>query len=298
MMHVNYDEQQPRYLEYLSFLYFLSSVFFLGALVPFHRTMWLSLLLGAALALPLLLALHRLISRFGQGKAMLSAAAAAAACLFAVTLYCFSQFLDACVLQELPMWLFPGAFLLCCAYTAAKDIHVLERFSKLCGPVILILLFLALCSGGAKASLTMEYGFFSWRDFMPPRAQALTGGGMFFALLFLVQYLVLAVLVNAKRKTPAPFKDAAKGFWLSAVFLSASCLVAALALGPDVFELLAYPVYYPPGLTGTAEYLERIEVILLAVFVFSEFVKTSLCLMAIKEALLVIFSKKNFQERN
>lgn len=281
-----YEEQQPRYLEYLAFLYFLSSIFFLGALIPFHRMIWASLLLGAFLALPFLWGCHKLITRYGVGRLLLLLTSILAAGLCAATLYCLSDFLAFCVLQELPIWLFPAAFLLCCIYAALKDIHVLERFSKLCGPVALLLLFLSICSGISKVRLSMSYGYFAWRDFLPPSISSFLAGIVFFAVLFFVEGLVLITILNIKRKTPAVFKDTAKGFILSAFFLSAAYLVTVLALGPDVFELLTFPIYYPPGLTGTAEYLERIEVILLAVFILSEFVKTSVCLMMIKESLL------------
>lgn len=286
-----YEEQQPRYLEYLAFLYFLSSIFFLGALIPFHRMMWATLLCGGLLALPFLYGVHKLIHRYGIGKPLLALTAVIAALFAALTLYCLSEFLFSCVLQELPVWLFPAAFLLCCIYAAVKDIHVLERFSKLCGPVVLLLLFLAVCSGIAKVRLSFTYGFFSWRDYTATSAGAFFSGVLFFAVLFFSEGIVLLTILNQKRKTPAIFKDAAIGFLLSIVFLSAAYLVTVLALGPDVFELLTYPVYYPPGLTGNAEYLERIEVILLAVFILSEFVKTAVCLMMIKESLLVILGK-------
>lgn len=290
-----YEEEQPRYLEYLSFLYFLSSIFFLGALIPFHRTMWINLFLGAVITIPLLYGVQRLIRRFGVGKLLPILAAVIATVLCAISIYCLSQFLFSCVLQSLPIWMFPAAFLLCCAYVASKDIHVLERFSKLCGPVILVLLFLAICSGISKVRLSFSYGFFAWRDFISLSPKAFIPGTLFFAALFFLEGFVLITILNIKRKTPAVFKDMAKGFILSTVFLAAAYLTTVLALGPDVFELLTYPVYYPPGLTGTAEYLERIEVILLAVFIFSEFVKTGVCLMMIKESIYLIGRRSNTQ---
>ncbi|WP_130863811.1 GerAB/ArcD/ProY family transporter [Bacilliculturomica massiliensis] len=289
------EEQQPKYQEYLAFVYFLSSVFFLGALIPFHRMIWAGILLGAFLALPFLYGVHKLIARYGTGKSLLLLAGLLSCGLCAVTLYCLSDFLAFCALQELPVWFFPAAFLLCCVYGAVRDIYVLERFSKLCGPVVLALLFLAVCSGISKVRLSLSYGFFAWRDFLAPSFSAFLAGTVFFAVLFFAEGLVLLTIMNAKRKTPAVFKDTVRGFLLSAFFLAAAYLVTVLALGPDVFEMLTYPIYYPPGLTGTAEYLERIEVILLAVFILSEFVKTAVCLLTIKESLLAISRRTSMQ---
>ena len=277
---------------YLSFLFFLSSIFFLGALIPFHRMMWASLLLGGFLSFLALWVFHRLILRFGVSKFLLCIEAFFSAFLGALTLYCLSEFFSFCVLQELPMWFFPSAFLICCGYAAVKDVYVLERFSKLCGPAVIFLLVLALGSGISKIRISFNNGFFSWQDFIYPSDTTFFVSVFFFAVLFFIEGSILITLLNTRLKNLTPFKSTMKGFFLSILFLSCTYLITVLVLGPYVFELLTYPIYYPPGLTGDAEYLERIEIVFLAVFLISEFVKISLCLLMIKETFLSFLRKK------
>ena len=303
MMH---REKSPGYVEYLTFLFILSTVFFLGTLIPFQRTVWAQILCGALPALILLLLFLYMTRQRRVGRFWAFCAAVIAVCLSALSLYCMAQFLYFCVLQELPVWLFPAAFLVCAFYGALWDVHLLQRFCKLCGPPVIFLLVLSLLSGASKIRFSLQYGIFLWRDYLRVQTSSFLYGTLLFGVLFLLEGILLLTLLRTetafekqtvspeagsggKKKHHTLCRGFVKGYLLAVVSLAAIYFVTVLALGPAVFEFLTYPVYYPPGLSGSAEYLERTEIILLAVLLFPEFVKMTLCILMIKKSLLRFF---------
>lgn len=284
------EEQQPRYMEYLAFLYYLGTFFFIGRCFPMHRMVWFSFFISAILAAIILYAFYRYIKNHEIGKWLLLSAMLISIFIGSFSLYCFTDFFHTCVLNDTPVWLFPSAFLLVCAVMAKKDIHVLELFSRLLGPVILFLLILADCSSISKIELPYTHGFLTFDGFINPSINAFWGSTILFFIIYFAEGFVLLTLLLLRKKSPSVYRDTTKGLFVSVILLAITYLVTVLALGPEVFELLTYPVYYPPGLTQTAEYLERIEVILLAVFLFSEFLKFSLLLMMCREAVSFIYT--------
>lgn len=285
-----HEEQQPRYMEYLAFLYYLGTFFFIGRCFPMHRMVWFSFFISAILAGLLLYVYYLYLTKHKIGRWVLLCTLLISIFIGCFSIYCFSDFFHTCVLNDTPIWLFPLAFLLVCVGMARKDIYVLELFSRILGPVVLFFLLLANCSSISKIESPYTHGFLTFDGFIHPSGNSFWVSTLLFFVIYFAEGFVLLTLLSLRKKSPSVFKDTAKGLFLSVILLATTYLVTVLALGPEVFELLTYPIYYPPGLTQTAEYLERIEVILLAVFVFSEFLKFSLLLMMCREAISFIYT--------
>jgi len=284
------EKKQTRYMGYLAFLYYLGTFFFIGRLIPLHRMVWFSFLLAAIAASILLYAFYQYLNicKIGNWTLIISALISVVAGIS--TFYCFADFFHTCVLNDSPTWLFPSAFILVCLWMAKKEIHVLELFSRLLGPFVLFFLLLANFSSISKIELPYTYDFLMFDGLLHPASNNFWTSTLLFFVIYFTEGFVLITLLSLHKKSPFVYKDTTKGLFISVALLAITYLVTVLALGPEVFEQLTYPVYYPPGLTQTAEYLERIEVILLAVFLFSAFIKFSLLLMMCKEAVTFIYT--------
>ncbi len=283
------EEQQPRYIGYLAFLYYLGTFFFIGRCIPLHRMAWLSFFIAAIAASILLYLFHQYIKRYSIGKWVLLISVLFCVFIIISTFHCFIDFFHTCVLTNSPKWLFPAFFFLLCIWMAKKDIWVIELFSRLLGPVTLFFLILANGSSISKIELPYTHDSLRFDGFMQLSNNSFWNSTLLFFIIYFAEGFVLLTLLSMRKKNPSVYKDITKGLFASVILVSVTYFVTVLALGPEVFELLTYPVYYPPGLTQTAEYLERIEVILLAVFLFSEFLKFSLLLMMCKEAISFIY---------
>lgn len=288
----NLDHQKhPRYVEALGFLYFLSPLFFIGSVLPLSRGIWIAIPLASLMALPFFYLYDQFLIAHRLHLSIRLIFMILAVFLGISGLFYFSRFVKICVMPETPGFLLPAAILLFAVWSSLKDIHVLERFSRIAAPIVFFLLCVSIISAATK----IDFHFLE-----NPLGDSLGSalGGTFFPMLWLIfalylgEGLILLTLVRQQfkvrdsqeyEKPPAIFYSMAKGLLLSALLLSATYLITILALGPDVFEILTYPVYYPPGLTRSAEYLERIEILLLAVFLFSEFLRTGVFLLLLKE---------------
>lgn len=287
---------QPRYVKDLAFLYFLSPLFFIGTILPLSSGIFAAIPLAGLMSLPFLYLYDRYLMRRSLPLILRLMFMALAVFLGMNGLYGFSRFVKTCVMPDTPILLLPLALLLFAVWIAWDDIHVLERFSRITAPIVLILLALSILSAATK----IEPAFAE-----RPRLSLHQGNGGFFSMLWLIFFLYLAeglILLTllrqqfkvrdcpSKEKPPAIFAEMTKGLLLGGLVLSLAYWVTILALGSDVFEILTYPIYYPPGLTKSAEYLERTEILLLAVFLFTEFLRTGVFLMLLKEGLLAIYT--------
>ncbi|MDO4553016.1 MAG: hypothetical protein Q4C22_05715 [Bacillota bacterium] len=256
------------HVKYLAALSPAAPFFLWGAFFPVSASAWLALPAACALALPLLWLCSLLLERFPALKdaalwplSFLSLFAALA------SLRASSVFMGLCVLPQLPPWLPSLCLGLFSFWIALRGPRPLLGFCALSCLPVLALLLLSILSAASKIDphFTYRYAPFTPQGFLSCLGPAL--------LLFFFHGLLLIVLfpeTEASVKNPrAAFFQTVRGFIPITVLLTAACWSTALALGPGVFESLSFPLYYPPGLTRTAEYLERIELLLLAVYFFA-----------------------------
>lgn len=287
---------QPRYVKDLAFLYFLSPLFFIGTVLPLSDGMFAAIPLSGLMALPFLYLYDRYLTCHSLPLILRLVFMVLAVFLGISGLYGFSRFVKTCVMPDTPIFLLPAALLIFAVWISWDDIHVLERFSRIAAPIVLILFALSILSAATKIEPV-----FAER----PRLSFFPGNEGFFSILWMIFFLYLAeglILLTLLRqqfkvrdcpnqkKPPAIFAEMTKGMLFGGLLLSLAYWVTILVLGSDVFEILTYPIYYPPGLTKSAEYLERTEILLLAVFLFTEFLRTGVFLMLLKEGLLAIYT--------
>lgn len=281
---------------FLAFQFYISSMFFFGRIMPFHRAIWLVLPAASLAAALLLFFYHRYQNRHQLNRVILTLSGLMSAGIFILSLYCFTQFIHICVLPQVSPWIFAACFGVLCVSGCLVQFGTLERFASLSGPVVIALLFLADLSGLLKIRFSGSFGFATFDNYFIVPSHQLWATFLFLFMIYLSEGVILINSIALNKKAPWPYRNTVKGQLFSTLAVSITYLITIAALGPFVFEQLTYPIYYPAGLSWTAEYLDRIEVILITVFCLTEYCKLSLLSNHIKTVALFI-SRKNSRSK-
>ena len=272
--------------KYLSFLFYLPPFFFAGAFFPLTRYYWLAVPVGALFALPFLFLLEYLLNRPNLSCIPRAFAAAMAVLLGGASLYGFARFSRTCVLTETPAFLLPLVLFAFSLWLSLKSTWSSEKLTKMAGPVLAFLFVVSIVSTAFK----IRGDYLPLLEEIVPLSQTalkqeFLPAALLSFFLYLVQSFILFALFSGAKKTSPVLKDTMKGLFLGTGLLSVALLLTVLVLGPHVFEMLSFPLYFPPGFANQAEYLERIEILYLTLFLFSTFVQISLFLQSVKKAI-------------
>lgn len=273
--------QTPRssrdYAFFLSFSSFIGTFFFFGIFMPFYRTLWLSILIGGALVwLFLTIAVPK--SHWISPRILAFLAIAYGG----LSLWAFFVFCQRYLFADHGFWFFPPCFILLTTYGAHLGTETLERTSKFSSVSIMILLLLTTLSMIQKIStqknFTLEVSF----SLLQLDIQSFLSETAVVTLFLFIQALILTSFCDFNlTKTPSDMIHSIRqALVYSILFSSILQLMGVLALGPNTYEYLTYPVYDMLSLPGAAEYLDRTEVLILVIFLFCESVKTIVFFLA------------------
>ncbi|MBE6031670.1 MAG: hypothetical protein E7224_00560 [Clostridiales bacterium] len=276
--------------EYLSLLYFCGPFLLLGTYAPPGSGMWAEVLIGGGLAMIPLGLYGLLLKKLPWTLPLRIAAGCLAIPLAAFSLKAFAEFLHTCVLPELPPWSLPAVLLAMAVWAAIKGQRTTEGFARLIGPAVLVFFIIVILS----AALKIDPQYLSPQK---PFVVEMFRSGILFAwlLYFLQGFVLMTVLASRKPSEENPegkddfwkksnaFREIALGMALSILLIGGSLLASVLAMGPEVFEALTFPFYYPPGLARDTEYLERIEILWLAILFFAEFARQATLFTALRK---------------
>ena len=276
--------------EYLALLYFSGPFLLLGAYVPQPAELWTAILAGGGISMVILFLYGFLLKKLSANLPFRIASGIIAIPLSVFSLGAFSLFIQTCVLRESLPWMFPAVLVAMAIWAAIRGERTIEGFSRLMGPAILLFFAIVIISAVLKIDAQIllpkiPLDKMVFRQWLPP-----------VSALYLLQGFVLLTLLASRKTTeenPSAnekeakrvnvFRDIAIGMGLSILLTSGSLLASAQALGHIVFETLPFPFYYPPVLARDTEYLERIEILWLAILFFAEFVKQAALFTSIRK---------------
>lgn len=272
------------YIKHLSLLFFLPPFFFIGAFFPMQRFIWLALLCATFFTLPFLYVMSHAFTPSAPSLVFRILASVFCLIIGIAVLYGFSDFVYSCVLPDTNPLIIPSFLSLLAYYLSLQGLIPVEKFSRMSGLFIIILFLISILSTITKIDLFFMP--FSFSDYFP--TSNLNNRKSFWELtliawfILIIQCFILTVAFSETNKTSVIFKEMTKGLFTGGLLLAASYLAGVAVLGPNVLEALIYPLYYPPGLTGRAEYMERTEGVLLTIFTFSCFMHTSMLFISIR----------------
>ncbi|MGI6751031.1 MAG: hypothetical protein ACOX4U_00190 [Anaerovoracaceae bacterium] len=279
--------EEPGHIKSIAFLFFIPPFFFIGTYFPISRSFWLALLLAALLNLPSIYVLARIFKRFPSPVAFRLLASVFAIIICIGGLYGFSNFIHSNVLPHTHPVIIPLILLILALYFSSQGLIPAGKFCFMSGLITQILFYISVLSSILKIDM-----FFlprSFTDYFPiglwNNRNAFIQSTLLLWAILLMQSFIMFALFAKSNKTFIISKEMTKGLISAIIPLSASYLTAVAVLGPNVLESLTYPLYYPPGLTGKAEYMERTEGILLTIFLLTSFIQTSLLFSTLRTLL-------------
>ncbi|WP_227762187.1 GerAB/ArcD/ProY family transporter [Zhaonella formicivorans] len=202
----------------------------------------------------------------------------------------FGEFLTNLVMPETPIWFFHVTLVLVCAWFICCGLEIMGRTSELIFPVNMLLIFLTIILVALSQVMDMK-------NFLPflehGTANILKGAfaRASFPYLETVLFTMLFPFVNTVKNS----KKAA----LWAVFSAGAVLLALLLQDISVFgENLAtfsFPRYAVIRLISVGNFLDRIDPVVIAVWITTALVKVGVCLYAFVLGLAQILGMKDYK---
>lgn len=123
----------------------------------------------------------------------------------------------------------------------------------------------------------------------------LKGTASVFSFPFAETFLFTMVFNSLEDKSKS-FKIYVLGMLISGFFLVATAVRNIAALGDTLNSTLYFPPYIAVGLVNIKDFIDRIEVLVGANFIFLAFLKCSICLYVATKGLAKIFSIKDYRQ--
>ena len=209
--------------------------------------------------------------------------------LGALVLRNYGEFLSNMVLPETPMWFINLTFALVVAYMAAKGIEVIARVGELFWPIIAILTIITsilISISGHKEIAShlnpvLEHGLTKVILGAVPIAS--------FPFLEIILFSMFFPFVNIIGKS----KNATLAGILFSGLLLTMILVQNIAVFGDYLATLTFPRYFIVRIISVGGFVERIEPLVLAVWLMAGLIKIGICLYAFTLGLSQITGMKN-----
>ncbi|MCD1258326.1 endospore germination permease [Paenibacillus athensensis] len=195
------------------------------------------------------------------------------------------SFLTAEIMQETPVEATQIFFLLSVTFAARLGIQTLARTSELLFPCMLLFLIVLVVAVSPQIDVRhlsplMEGGV----------RPVLKGSYNYFGLQELIVMMMLYPMVRNKAKAgPALYA----GVVLGSGVMVLVCLLSITTLGVSLTVNNVYPTYAFAKMINIGSFLQRIEGVLIAIWVFSIFVKTSICFIVTLIGFQELFQLKN-----
>ena len=265
---------------------------------------WLSLMLGAAGTIPIILVYARIVrlnpgmdifeileSLLGRvaGKAAVALMSWYALHLAALVLRNFSEFIQIASMPETPQLPIMIVMMLVTAYMAKSGVETLGRWTLAMLPLVLAVVLLTMLLSLNKMDfsniqpiMAHSFGDISFAAFS------------LFAFPFAETVLVLGV-AGAIKKTDSPYR-----LYLGSVLLGALVLLLVLLrnidiLGPAMMGAEFFPSYAAARVIAMGDFLSRIEIAIAMNFILAGIVKITVCLMAAAKGAARLFGLDDYR---
>ncbi len=289
---------------------FIMSMFTIGSVMivstgaEAKRDVWIAVLMALVMSLPMLFIYSKLLvlypgkdlfdivkEVFGNVVGKIISLVYVWYCFHLGTLVIrnFSEFVNVISFPETPQSLIIILVGLYCIWAAKAGIEVLGRLASFVFPIIMVILIgtiilsmtkanfnnlRPILYNGIKPVLSSSFGLFSF-----PFAESLV-----FTMLF-------NSLKNSKKSFIVFLISSLIGCFVILIISIRNILVLGCSLTSDFY----FPSYIAVRTINIGDFLQRIEIVVALVFIFSGFVKVSICLLAATRGVAKILDVKNYR---
>lgn len=177
----------------------------------------------------------------------------------------FGVFLVTAMMPDTPIIVFQIAVIAVAAYAVRNGLEVLSRFNQLFIPVT-ALLAIAFILSAKDMKLARLLPVFD-TGLIP------VVKGSVAPAMWLGEIVTLAMLIPCLNKPQEAYRVAVLSVLLSSFFLTASILEALLVFGPNLAGYWIFPAFNAVRAVSIANFLERLDYIIMVVWVLGGFVK-------------------------
>lgn len=284
--------------------FLLGSSIVLGIGSEAKKDGWIAILMAMAISIPVYFLYARLVSLFPEkglyeilivvfgskiGKILILPYIWYAFHLGAIVIRNFTEFIVIVTLPETPQYIIAFFLTVLSIWAVKGGIEILARWTAIVLPLILIAIFMVtlllipnmeldnikpVLEGGIKPVLPEVFSAFSF-----PFAEL---------VLFMV------IFVNIK-KNCSPFKIYYYSLFIGGIIILIVTIRSLLTLGEANISIIYFASYASVRLINIGDFLQRIEVTVVFVFLLSGFVKVCICLLAAVRGIEKVFNLKDYR---
>ena len=286
-------------------VFLIGSTFVIGTAGQAENDMWISIILGMLMTIPVYFVYARILSLFpGKGifeileQAFGKSGGKAIGLLYiwfvfhlgALVLRNFGEFINVLALTETPMIVPMIMFILLCIWGVKLGIEVLARWAEL----FVIVLYIVLIAFSFLVIPEMKF-----ENIRPVLyngiAPVVSGALSAFAFPF-AETVVLLCVFDSLKETKSSYKAYFGGLLIGGTSILFVSIRNILVLGVNELNTLYFPSYIAISRIDIGTFLQRLEVSVSMIFLIGIFIKISLCLLATSIGVAGIFKLKDYRK--
>jgi spore germination protein KB len=285
-------------------MYIMGSTLVLGVGSEAKQDVWISIIIGIVFALPMIIIYARLLKLypnknlfeivndiFGKiiGKIFMIPFIWYAFHLGVLVMHNFQEFIKVVSFPETPPLVPVMLMGLLCIWVVREGIEVLGRWAQF-SLIILAILILAVSPLSFSLIDIDNLRPVLYNGFSP----VLSGAFSVFSFPFAETVLFLCIF-NIDKNRNNSYKIYTYGLVIGGFFVLTVAIRNLLILGPDFISMLYFPSYEAISLIDIGDFLQRIEIAVSVVFMFSVFAKISVCLLAASKGLASLLKIEQYR---
>ena len=286
-------------------LFIMGSTLILGIGSDAKQDAWLSIIIAAALAVPMLAVYSRILALFPEkniyeilnivfgnifGRLIALFFIWYAFHLGTMVLRNFQEFIKIVSFPETPEFISVMLMGILCIWVVKEGIEVLGRFSQL-AIIFLAFIIIVVISLGMKNASFDNFRPFLYNGVKPVLSSAFS----VFSFPFAETVLFTAVFTFMKGRNNS-YRVYYFALVIGVSFTLSVTVRNILVLGADFIERVYFASYAAVSLVNIGNFLQRIEVTVSVVMLFTGFVKISVCLMATARGVDYLFKVGNYRQ--
>lgn len=288
MKSIHDNPLSARELIIMIILFLFGSSVVMGVNSESRQDSWISLLVGAAFAIPLFIMYARILQLMGRqdfftcvmdwfgpvfGRILIGLLVWYYIYLSAIVTRNFSEFMEIAALPETPQFPLMISILLVCVYLCKSKIQVIGQWSVV--GLFLTLSILAITVLATAQHMDIKYLL----PIMEHPPSEIVQSAIKTTAFPYAECVVFLPLISAARQA-SPYRVFLKGHLLGTLVLLATVLRNTLCIGPALMEIEYFPSYTCARIMEIGTFLSRIEGTISINFIIAGTSKTTLCLYA------------------
>ena len=286
-------------------LFLLGSTLLIGTAGQAENDMWISILLGMMMTIPVYLIYSRILSLFpGKGifeileQVFGKLGGKAIGLLYiwfsfhlgALVLRNYGEFVNVLALPETPMIVPMTLFIFLCIWGVKMGIEVLGRWAE-SGAIVLFALQIVI--------IILSIPEMKFENMRPVLYNGIGPviGGAFSAFSFpFAEAVVCLCVFGSLKDSKSSYKAYFRGLLIAGALILYAVIRNVAVLGVDNLDLSYFPSYTAISRISIGTFLQRLEIAVSTAFLIGVFIKISICLLATSIGITEIFGLKDYRK--